>query len=84
MVNGKGNKVELVAIVPWEAGFVKAGFRQLHELLKHCQHFVLVAPAGRVDAPYGTYFRKRFKRIVVAHRRPPYMLLTLLRGWAAL
>ena len=71
MVNGKGNKVKLVAIVPWEAGLVKAGFRQLHELLKRCQHFVLIAPAGRVDAPYGSHFCKVFIRIVVAHS--PFM-----------
>ena len=67
MVNGKGKEVELVAIVPWEAGLVKAGLRKLHELLERCQHFVLVAPAGRVDAPYRAHFRDGFKRIVVAH-----------------
>ena len=67
MVNGKGKEVELIAIVPREAVLVKAGLRKLHELLERCQHFVLVAPAGRVDAPYGTHFRDGFKRIVVAH-----------------
>ena len=67
MVNGKGKEVELVAIVPRKAVLVITGLGQLHELLERCEHFVLVAPAGRVDAPYGTHFRDGFKRIVVAH-----------------
>ena len=67
MVNGKGNEVYLIAIVLREAGFVETSSGQLHELFKRCQYFVLIAPAGRVDAPYGTHFRDSFKRIVVAH-----------------
>ena len=67
MVNGKRKEVELVAIVPRKAVLVITGLGQLHELLERCQHFVLVAPAGRVDAPYGTNFRDGLKRIVVAH-----------------
>ena len=67
MVNGKGKEVELIAIVPREARFVEAGFRQLHELLESLQHFVLIAPAGRMDAPYGFHFCQGFKRIVIAH-----------------
>lgn len=56
MVNGKEKKVKLVTIVPGEAGLVKAGPWQLHELLEHCYHLALVAPARRVDAPYGAHF----------------------------